>query len=502
MKSKPHRASSRQEKISLQKWKKNLPFLLVLAGLFSGTALLFRMLWFDEILTVNLILKLPLEKIYFAYEIPNNHILFTLLEKIWFSLMELLPGQSYIQFRIPVMITGACALFLLSRSLLKKYTLLPVCTVCGAFACSSVWALYSTAVRGYMQGFFLTVCAWILMKQWMRKGSNGIYFLLYGLCCLLSLGTVPSNLAALAGVSLYFLPEAWKKKQWKIWGCSILLPLLALGIFYGPILPKFLGCIRLGEGWFSRSNAIYVLYTGALFPIAMLLPFVLAGGAAAFCKASKSVRIRIGCDLLILLMPVGGMLLMKVPPFPRVFFPLTVLWICIAVRYLSLWMAFAGRRRRRRSFSAKLPILLQGIWTVSFLWLEPQTVGNFLYGPDGRGDDYIAPYYAREDFAPGKVIRFIKEQLQSGQTVRYFATFDADAPSLLFAAQMQDLENAVLFMDVLNRPRNLRFELFDGDLYIIAAGEEDLKRSLQRFSFRKGIRIRRFGLQTIYKVVR
>lgn len=499
MRQKPLPECGSLQKTDWGRWKKHLPLLLALGGLFYGGSQLFRMLWFDEILTVNLILKLPPAKIYYAYEIPNNHILFTMLEKIWFSCSGIFPVQSYVLFRIPVMVMGFCAIFLLSRVLLKKYPVLPVCAVCGAFVCSSVWAHYSTAVRGYMQGFFLTTCAFIVMKESLRHRSGGKYLLLYGLFCLLSLGTVPSNLAALAGIPLYFLGEVRQKKLWKIWICAFLLPLPALGLFYIGILPKFLGCIRLGEGWFSRSNAIYALYTGALFPIAMILPFVLAGGTAVFCKASKTVRFRIICDLLILVMPVGGFLLMKVPPFPRVFFPLTVLWICIFVKYLSHWMAYAGKRKRLLLYAV---LILQGIWTVFFFQDKAVLAGNFLYGKDGKGDDYIAPYYTRSDFTPGKVVRFIRELHQSGQSVHVFATFDADAPSLLFAARLQGLEENVLFMDVLNRPRTLRFELFPGDLYIIAAGEKDLKKTLERFSFRNGFLIRSFGMQKIYKVIR
>ena len=66
-------------------WYRILPWIVGLAAVFSASGLLFRMLWFDEVLTVNLLMKLPLHRIYFAYEIPNNHIVFTLLEKLWYS---------------------------------------------------------------------------------------------------------------------------------------------------------------------------------------------------------------------------------------------------------------------------------------------------------------------------------------------------------------------------------------------------------------------------------
>ena len=128
-------------------WRDVLPWAAGAAALLSGASLLFRMLWFDEVLTVNLLMKLPLSRIYFAYEIPNNHIVFTLLEKIWFSLLSSAGSYPYYFFRIPPMIFGAAAVFLLSRKLIRSCGLLAGILVSGAFAVSAVYALYATAVR-------------------------------------------------------------------------------------------------------------------------------------------------------------------------------------------------------------------------------------------------------------------------------------------------------------------------------------------------------------------
>ena len=40
-------------------WYRILPWIVGLAAVFSASGLLFRMLWFDEVLTVNLLMKLP-----------------------------------------------------------------------------------------------------------------------------------------------------------------------------------------------------------------------------------------------------------------------------------------------------------------------------------------------------------------------------------------------------------------------------------------------------------
>lgn len=148
-----------------------------------------------------------------------------------------------------------------------------------------------------------------------------------------------------------------------------------------------------------------------------------------------------------------------------------------------------------------LPLLLQGFWSCFFFQSRAERAGDFLYGSGGRGDDYIAPYYARSDFEPGKVIRFIREQSRDGREVYFFATFDADAPSLLFAAQLQGLEEGILRADTLNRPKTLRFDLLNGEKYIIANGRDDLHRTLARFAFKDALPVKKYGLQKIYKVI-
>ena len=77
-----------------QFWYRFLPWIAGAAALFSASVQMFRMLWFDEVLTVDLLMKLPFFRIYFAYEIPNNHIVFTLLEKLWFGAVSSCIGFS------------------------------------------------------------------------------------------------------------------------------------------------------------------------------------------------------------------------------------------------------------------------------------------------------------------------------------------------------------------------------------------------------------------------
>ena len=131
-------------------WYRVLPWIIGLAAVFSASSLLFRMLWFDEVLTVNLLMKLPLHRIYFAYEIPNNHIVFTLLEKIWYSIVSMVAGFSYFYFRLVPLFCGGAAIVLLVRKMIRSCGLAAGVLVPGVFAVSSVFAMYATAVRGFM----------------------------------------------------------------------------------------------------------------------------------------------------------------------------------------------------------------------------------------------------------------------------------------------------------------------------------------------------------------
>ena len=478
-------------------WYRALPWILGAAALFSASGLMFRMLWFDEVLTVNLLMKLPLSRIYFAYEIPNNHIVFTLLEKVWFHGVSLLNGFSYWHFRLVPMICGAAAVFLLTRKLIRSCGLAAGTLVPGIFVVSSVFAVYATAVRGYMTGFLLTVLAMLEAEKVMKRGRRrdfGLYFLL----ALLSVGTAPTNLAAMAGAGLYFLPLGIRRGRGGIRRVIFLAaaPLAALVLFYGPIVGKFIGCIRLGEGWPSASSAIYAFYTGAFFPLAGLLIFWLVGGIWIWCRVP---RWRWNClsVLGILLLPLGAYVILKVPPFPRVFFPLIAVWLFAAAHATG---AFFRMFRNRTGVIAAV-FLLQGVFGAFFFSDRAQSVGDFLYGPDGRFDDYIAPYYARSSFEPNRLLEYLRRKYREEGDFRVFAAFDSDPPSLVFAGSILEFPEEILQVDVLNRPKTFRLQDYSGPKYLICGSRNELERTLKRFGFRQAVPEKQFGIQQLYRVV-
>ena len=135
-----------------------------------------------------------------------------------------------------------------------------------------------------------------------------------------------------------------------------------------------------------------------------------------------------------------------------------------------------------------------------FFYFKAETCGNFLYDSDGRADDYVAPYYARDSFVPNKVLEYLREKYRAEGEFQAFATFDSDAPSLAFASELMDLPPGLLRMDTLNRPKIFRLQDYPGPKYIICGGEEDLKQTLRRFGFRSAEPEKEFGLQQLYRV--
>jgi len=478
-------------------WYRILPWIVGLAAVFSASGLLFRMLWFDEVLTVNLLMKLPLPRIYFAYEIPNNHIVFTLLEKIWYDAVSLLIGFRYFYFRMVPLFCGGAAVVLLVRKMIRCAGLPAGILVPAVFAVSSVFALYATAVRGYMTGFLLTVLALFCAEQVIKRGRF-LDFLLFFLLTVLSVGTAPSNLAALAGVVLYFLPLACRRGRPGIRRLIFLgvSPGIALALFYLPILNKFIGCIRLGEGWPTVSGGIYAFYTGTLFPVAGLLIFCAAGSLFILRKIPK-LRWNLLCGLAILLMPLAAYAVMKVPPFPRVFFPLLPVWLFLFAHSLNGFFHWVRSRQSIIFTVFVLQILICG----AFFSDRSMLAGNYFYGPDGRNDDYIAPYYVRPSFEPNKLLEYLARKYQEEGSFHVFAAFDADPPSLVFASSLVDFPEDVLLVDPLNRPKTLRLQDYSGPKYLICGNQPELNWMLERFGFRSAVEEKQFGIQHLYRVI-
>lgn len=460
-------------------WRKRIAYFALLLCLISAFAHLFRAFWFDEVLTLdNFVLYPKLSRIYFLYEIPNNHIVFSMLEKIWIGFLALFSDSTpFFLFRGLSVLAGASAVWILAGRMVRSCGLYAGGITALAFAASSACGVFMTGIRGYMLGFLFTVLLLMLGEKLLKRPAAWTY-LFFFLVCLLSVGTTPSNLAALTGAALFYAPALLRRRRYGSILFFFASPFAALILFYAPIHEKFFQCMRLGEGWFSAESAMKNLYLSFALVLAGLLPFCLAG---AFLLWKRIPRLRLSCvaGLLLFLLPLPAFFVFRAPAFPRVFFPLFPLWLLLAGYALSAYLK-ARTVERNRGLRA-LPLVLQLLCT-AFLANAGGGVSDFLFG-SGRHDDLTLPYYARNGFDPQKIVSLVQEKAADGEHPLVFVTFDADYPSILFPGSCTDLPENTFLTDLPNKPPIANLDFHTGSFYFVTAGEADLERAMRRFSF-------------------
>ena len=144
---------------------------------------------------------------------------------------------------------------------------------------------------------------------------------------------------------------------------------------------------------------------------------------------------------------------------------------------------------------------LQAVFCAAFFSSRAMAAGDLLYGPEGRNDDYLIPYYARPSFEPNRLLEYLRKKYQEEGKFHVFAAFDADPPSLVFASSLMEFPEDVLLVDPLNRPKTLRLQDYPGPKYLICGNQPELNRTLARFGFRSAVEEKQFGIQHLYRVI-
>jgi len=403
---------------------------IVLCALFLHvSAYLNRDLWFDEALTyLNFARMGSVAEIYHSYVIPNNQIFYSIALHGW---SMLLPGgiDPAVWFRLLSFLFAAAALLLLYRRFRVRMgggaVLLPVLV---ALAASVPFLIYGTAVRGYMLSALLVVLALDAALNFAaRPGWKPASF--YALWSLAAVGTIPSNLLALAGVVLYALPlfgeRFYRRRAFWIFA---LIPLAVFALFYLPIRKELLGCMALREGWSDGGRALLAVYAAFVYSFAMLL---LPGLGALLAVFRKKFRWIFGMRALIWLLPVPAALLLPVAPFPRVFFPLFPLWALLLAGGIRHLTARNCRLRRRWNFRVWIGGLTVAVLVWSFIAQRPSLRERFSLRYGGVGaDDYFYGYYLR-DYRPSATAAEIADRFP-GRPLSFYASFAADPWPLMF----------------------------------------------------------------------
>ncbi|MBS1368351.1 MAG: hypothetical protein HPZ91_00195 [Lentisphaeria bacterium] len=410
---------------------KLFPPALILGALFLfAPVYMSRDLWFDEALTFLNFAQLdsPLE-IYRHYVIPNNQILYTVALHYWFQLM---PEGIHPVFwlRLLSFLCGGATLLLLYRLFRVRMAggaiLLPVLA---AMAVSVPFLIYATALRGYMpSALFVTLSIHTALNFARRPDwKRGAWF---ALASLATVATIPSNLAALAGVVLYALPLFGNRfyARRAFWILAAIPPAMFL-LFYLPIFPSFLGCLRLGEGWNSGGRALLAVLAAFVYSFAMLL-LPGTGSLLAFdrirFKWIRSVR------MLIWLIPIPMALLLKVAPFPRVFFPFWPLWVLLLASGIRDLTALNCRWRRRWNSKVWIGALLAAVIGWGFIAQQPifRLVFSRRFGGAGA-DDYFYGYYLRAEHTPSLTAGEIARRF-GDRPLSFYTSFQADPWPLMF----------------------------------------------------------------------
>ncbi|MBO4304925.1 MAG: hypothetical protein J6A21_10105 [Lentisphaeria bacterium] len=452
-------------------------FLLTCGVIFSALSYLFRALWFDEVLTMEVFVHpMPLSRIYWAYNIPNNHIIYTLAQKLWVMFLESSGPRPYFLYRMVSLAAAVPAVYLITTHFLRKTSCAGVLTA-AALCLSTPFLLFATSIRGYMFSFLFCTAAFLAMEKWVKRPSfltGAAYFF----WCLLAVGTIPANLAALGAGVGFFLPTLFFRKRKRLKRLLFLafVPFITLFLFYFPIARKFFANMDRGEGWTSPAAAAQNLYFSFFAIFIVLIPFAVLGGVKIYRKYPR-LRWNVIIGLLIFLVPTPAFFVFKNAAFPRVFFPLFPIWAILIAYGFAMYV-----KSEKSPFWKALPFVLQLGTTLLFLQYAP-AVSDFLF-ISGRDDDLLMPYHLRHTFTPQIILQEIRRRIRSGEKLYVYSTFHSDAPAVAFQVLVMDLPQETVRTDVFGGfwEKELLERHKEGyRIYFITGNELDLQYNIRRF---------------------
>ncbi|MBO5763514.1 MAG: hypothetical protein J6R85_06540 [Lentisphaeria bacterium] len=443
-------------------WKRWGWCLPLFAGLLAIAPAMHRDFWFDEALTIlNFALMEDPAVIYRNYVIPNNQIVHTVL--VHFLLGFVPEGASWnVWLRLlPAVCASGLLLWLWFRfrTRMGSGVMLVVLTL---FALAPVFAIYGTALRGYMLSALLLLAALDCAMAAARSGKPAAWCGWF-LTSFLAVGTLPTNLAGLGCAVVWVLPlfgwDFWKKGRF--WALA-LIPFAAFGIFYLPILQQFLGCCKLREGWDNGILALMVTYSAFAAAFApVLLPALLGGAVSVRGRKRKIFAFR----MLVLAAPVPACLLLPVAPFPRVFVTLWPFWVLLlgaGMRHLTAHQVRLHRRWKRG-------MLTGGLLAAALIWggifSAPEWRERFSELSGGAGsDDVWAPYYMRMNFVPSETVSEIGKM---GAVPAIYCSFASDPWSLMLHGALSGVQGWCF-----DGPQGRVGELLPGSLAILRSDED------------------------------
>ncbi len=467
----------------------------VCAMLFFCSNAMFRDVWFDESLTIlDFMLRPGPLAIYKSYVIPNNHIFYTIVLKYWIELYAMVGNLATYAYRLPSFLSGLGILALICFRWRKRVGTPAAVAAALVLACAVPFMIYCTAVRGYMLSFLLLA---VTLEFAFKLRSCGGWraacgYLLFSFLAVL---TIPSNIIGCGAIFLLVVSERRGNKLISLRNCYLAAaPVTALLIAYLPIWSDVRKILALREGWSGSTDVLLSVYLAAGFS---LLPLLLTGGVGFAGKIyiGRNDYFKLGCQVLIVLMPLPFILLRDPAPFPRVFFSLWCVWLYLAALGTADFWALSRRRfnLRGKPLYGGYAILAVAV----FGWGAVQRqMADYISDKAlaiKQTDDYFSPYYMRKTFRPSQVVKQVKKICQ-GNKLPVYMSFDADPWSILFYVRMQGMDPRLFGFD---NPR-FKIEVLPPVALAVLHDDDDVQQVCQKYGVTRIELLSDQGFQKIY----
>jgi len=463
---------------------------VVLCGFILGVRdALFRELWFDEALTIGEFMYLPsIGAIYQNYIIPNNHIIYTICLRLWNELYISSFSPDF-YWRLFTVLTAAITVGIMFERWRKRYGMMTLALVLFAFSYSLPFEIYATAIRGYMLSMLWIVLSVEFARAWVFKANwrNGTGYFIFSL---LAVGTIPSNLLALAGIVIFFFPYFGFKKVFK-WKFIYLAtaPLAATALFYLPISSRVAEILKLHEGWIGKLNVVQVVYSSFIIAFLPLIIVALTGGIV-YLSRKKNRNFLWG--LLIFLIPLIVVFLRDPAPFPRVFVTLWPLWILLLCAGLRHFIALC---RIRKNHLFAVGFLLAACFGWGMLCHSYRASLAMAFHEEPHLDDFYAPYYMAAEHKPWSLIQKIKK-ISGDNEVSVYLSFNAEPCVITLYSRMAGIKSINWIFD---KPRTKVSVLSPGTWIVIKKFEFD-RGELENIKKRFGVKVKPLFQNGVYLV--
>ncbi len=469
--------------------KAALGLLFVLFFIFAGD-FLFRPFWFDESLTIsNFVLRPTLRETYLSYPIPNNHIGYSLLLRVWLEILTPVFGIHELPFRLLSFVAGALLVFFTFSFWKRRFGSVTAFYAVLALSVSVPFSIYSTAVRGYIcSALFLVFTMEAAMR--FRESASKKSLASFCVSSFAALAVLPSSVVGIyAALLLAFTPGDIVDRARRNRGFLLAaIPPLFFLLFYGPIFSKLLKVMSLEEGW-SSWQAACIHYYGMIAVLGAVPIFLFIVGATvgriSFCALRKAI--------ILLLLPLPFFLLRTPPPFPRIFFPLLPLFLYTLLPGIRRFNACLRKNldaRARTAVFILISVFIAGSGVVQHIYAE--FISDNLTPQFGQ-DDFFHPYYLDPDFDPLSTVEKIKE-LPADSTI--FVDRMSDGPSILLYAKLAGTDWDRILFDTINRKASAPET---GAFYVVAKNKDTVRKLRERFAVQKFVLIADTGHYSIYR---